>query len=117
MIDFGAETVPSRRVLATTGGGVSCPFFSSCPGLARALVLRAVALEGHQDRPCHARHGPDQKRPTPWAQRNRVFIFPRAGLALGGAAGVMVGISYNTVYPAMGVTAGLNVLRRVHLGG
>ena len=49
---------------------------------------------------------------------NRVFNISFAlASALGGAAGVMVGIYYNTVYPAMGGTAGLKGFAACIFGG
>jgi len=49
---------------------------------------------------------------------NRVFNVSFAlASALGGAAGVMVGIYYNTVYPAMGGTAGLKGFAACIFGG
>lgn len=49
---------------------------------------------------------------------NRVFnVSVGLASALGGAAGVMVGIYYNAVYPTMGATAGLKGFAACILGG
>src|SRR5437762_12643144 len=79
-------------------------------GLAGALVL-ALRLLLQGTKIGRAMRATAQDHEAAYAMGvnvKRVFNISFAlASALGGAAGVMVGIYYNTVYPAMGGTAGL----------
>jgi branched-chain amino acid transport system permease protein len=123
VIIFGAENRPVPSVYETTiqVGGVSVSVLQLVIlGLAGALVL-ALQLLLKATKIGRAMRATAQDHEAAYAMGvnvNRVFNISFAlASALGGAAGVMVGIYYNTVYPAMGGTAGLKGFAACIFGG
>ena len=123
VIVFGAENRPVPSVYETTirVGGVSVSVLQLVIlGLAGALVL-ALQLLLKSTKIGRAMRATAQDHEAAYAMGvnvNRVFNISFAlASALGGAAGVMVGIYYNTVYPAMGGTAGLKGFAACIFGG
>ena len=123
VIVFGAENrpVPSVYEANIQVAGVSVSVLQLVIlGLAGALVL-ALRLLLHGTKIGRAMRATAQDHEAAYAMGvnvNRVFNVAFAlASALGGAAGVMVGIYYNTVYPAMGGTAGLKGFAACIFGG
>jgi branched-chain amino acid transport system permease protein len=122
-IVFGAENRPVPSVYAATvqvaGVQVSVLQFVVL-ALAGVLVV-ALRLLLHGTRLGRAMRATAQDHEAAYAMGvnvNRVYNLAFAlASALGGAAGVMVGIYYNTVYPAMGGTAGLKGFAACIFGG
>lgn len=123
VIVFGAENRPVPSVYETTiqVAGVPVSVLQLVIlGLAGALVL-ALRLLLQSTKIGRAMRATAQDHEAAYAMGvnvNRVFNISFAlASALGGAAGVMVGIYYNTVYPAMGGTAGLKGFAACIFGG
>ena len=123
VVIFGAENRPVPSVYETTIEVASVPVSVLqlvILGLSGALVV-ALRLLLQSTKIGRAMRATAQDHEAAYAMGvnvHRVFNIAFAlASALGGAAGVMVGIYYNTVYPAMGSTAGLKGFAACVFGG
>lgn len=120
---FGAENRPVPSVYETTiriGEAQISVFQLVIMAIAGGLIL-ALRLLLHGTKIGRAMRATAQDHEAAYAMGvnvNRVFnVSVALASALGGAAGVMVGIYYNAVYPIMGATAGLKGFAACILGG
>ena len=118
---FPDEVIPAAFKATFTIGGVTVAalqLFILAVALALMLVLRWIVLRTRmgramracaQDRVCAQLMGVDV---------DRVVSFTFAlGSALGGVAGILIGVYYNAVYPMMGYRAGIKAFAAAVLGG